>query len=125
MSADNNTVWIYNDVDNEWMTRWVRNSSYNIYHNWSNKLQTTSYWVNVSWKIKSSHTTSSDSANTVATKGYVDNNSGAVGNTCVSKWVWQNTWNTSFICPNNGVVTGIGVEDQNGWVTKISIRCCY
>lgn len=42
MSADSSNSGIYNDTDNEWMTRWHRNGATELYHNGSKKLETTS-----------------------------------------------------------------------------------
>ena len=40
MSADSSSSGIYNDTDNEWMTRWHRNGATELYHNGSRKFLT-------------------------------------------------------------------------------------
>jgi hypothetical protein len=52
MSADNNQVGIYNDIDNEWMLYASRNGSLDIYHNGTSQLSTQSYGVYVRDQVR-------------------------------------------------------------------------
>ncbi len=65
------------------------------------------------------------SSSHVATKGYVDNKSFKPWTNCSWNEVWKDTWRSSYICPNNGIVTGIKVEDTVNEVVRVWIRCCY
>ena len=51
MSSDGSNSGIYNDVDNEWMTRWYRNGGTELMHNGSTKLTTTSGGVSVTGTV--------------------------------------------------------------------------
>ena len=51
MSSDGSNSGIYNDVDNEWMTRWYRNGATELMHNGSVKLATTSGGVSVTGSV--------------------------------------------------------------------------
>lgn len=54
MSATNTMCGIYNDLDNEWMAKFNRNSTVQLYFDGSTKLTTTSYGVVVSGSVNSS-----------------------------------------------------------------------
>ena len=47
MSDHGSNVGIFNDIDNEWMTRWYRNGKTELHYNGSGKLETTSTGVAV------------------------------------------------------------------------------
>ena len=54
MSATNTMCGIYNDLDNEWMAKFNRNSTVQLYFDGSTKLTTTSYGVLVSTSLQQS-----------------------------------------------------------------------
>ena len=51
MSSDGSNSGIYNDLDNEWMTRWHRNGGTELMHNGSTKLTTTGSGVTVTGTV--------------------------------------------------------------------------
>jgi len=51
MSQDNNSVGLYNDLDNEWMIYCLRNSYVKLYFNGAEKLETTNTGVSVTGNL--------------------------------------------------------------------------
>ena len=51
MHDNSSSTGIYNDVDNEWMARGTFNGTFELYHNGSSKLQTTSSGVSVTGEL--------------------------------------------------------------------------
>jgi len=51
MSDHSSTAGVYNDVDNEWMQRWIRNGATHLYYNGSDKFQTTSTGANINGEL--------------------------------------------------------------------------
>jgi len=71
MSADNNNVGLYNDLDNEWMIYCARNAWTKLYYNGAEKLATTNTGVSVTGTVTA--TTFSGNATSATNADTVDN----------------------------------------------------